>query len=234
MAQFRGLMDDSFHLPNVPHMACAGPSVLPTTFLSSPSASPIHHLSHKAMKEALKMSQIPDQPYQRSAIPPEVTPEVTLILTDMMLTKNVYKVGSGLEITSGHRQCQTFSSNDQTFEISILYEANIWSFSLYMLNDSTTENSLFPALWLWGFFTCIVKWRHIFFIFLSFKYLDRGVLVVQGLQQIFHNVREIGRHKACIKCIPQRYDYIQFLLFELPKDGRDEESRVRLELLTKT
>ena len=66
MAQRRGSMDDSFHLPNFPHMAWVDPSALPAivimpslrarfeciyrivlSTLSSPSASPIHIVSHE-------------------------------------------------------------------------------------------------------------------------------------------------------------------------------------------
>ena len=64
MAQRRGSMDDSFHLPNFPHMAWIDPSALPAicprlehdlsvfyrivliTF-AFPSASPIHIVSHE-------------------------------------------------------------------------------------------------------------------------------------------------------------------------------------------
>ena len=65
MAQRRGSMDDSFHLPNFPHMAWVDPSALPTIVimpslrardecivalfitLNSPSRSPIHIVSQE-------------------------------------------------------------------------------------------------------------------------------------------------------------------------------------------
>ena len=65
MAQHRGSMDGSFHQPNFPHMAWVDPSALPAIVilpslrarfecitsslitLSSPSASPIHIVSHE-------------------------------------------------------------------------------------------------------------------------------------------------------------------------------------------
>ena len=66
LAQCRGSRDDSFHLPNFPHMAWVDLSALPTIIimpslrarfewivasslitLSSPSASPIHIVSHE-------------------------------------------------------------------------------------------------------------------------------------------------------------------------------------------
>ena len=65
MAQHRGSMDDSFHLPNFPHMAWVNPSALPTIVimpslrardeciiasfitLFSPSRSPIHIVSQE-------------------------------------------------------------------------------------------------------------------------------------------------------------------------------------------